>query len=83
MNAALLDVMTDHYMGRLTRPLLNGWHIVMPADSAAYSCDECTERASFIRIQADDCNVWGLAGIDGAHSDAYGIYCHKHSGITP
>jgi hypothetical protein len=50
-----------------------GW--VASDDFAALPCDVCGERATFVRMTAPDCATWGLAGVGGAHSDAYGVYC--------
>lgn len=76
--ATLTLALTDAMAERLTRPMLDGWHIVFPFDVHYTICDLCGSGSKFIRVQADDCDVWGLRGIDGAHSDVYGIYCHVH-----
>ena len=70
---------TARMAARLTLPLLDGWHIVFPLDVHRSTCQQCDTRAVFVRVQADDCDAWGLRGIDGAHSDAYGIYCQDHA----
>ena len=38
-------------------------------------CDVCTKPATFVRMNAPDCNTWALAGVGGSHSDAYSVTC--------
>lgn len=64
---------------RLSKPLTDGWEVTFPFKFSKGNCDLCGERAMFIRINATDCNVWALSGIDGAASDVYGVYCHNHN----
>lgn len=61
-------------MTTLSRLTAQGW---VPREGAfsAYPCDVCGSPATFVRMDAPDCGVWTLAGVGGAHSDAYGIYC--------
>jgi hypothetical protein len=77
--APLAVTLAGSAQARLTRPLLDGWHIVLPIDVLVSACDTCWARVTFIRVRANDCDVWGMRGVDGAHSDAYGIYCAAHS----
>lgn len=42
---------------------------------SSFPCDVCGAPATFARMDAPDSNVWALAGVGGAHSDVYGIYC--------
>ena len=74
----LTESLTEGMAERLTRPLLDGWHIAFPFDVLRTQCGVCSAQVKFIRITANDCDVWGMAGIDGALSNAYGIYCPDH-----
>lgn len=74
----LTEVLVEGMRERLTRPLLEGWHISHPFDVLRTQCGECNAPVKFIRITASDCDVWGMAGIDGALSNVYGIYCPEH-----
>lgn len=61
-------------MPTLDALITSGW----TAREGHYStrpCDVCGAPSTFVRMDAPDCNVWALAGVGGAHSDVYGIYC--------
>ena len=74
--STLIDSLTASIEARLTRPLLEGWHVPYPTSVRRMTCDGCGfQHAGFIRVQADDSDVWGLAGIDGAFSDPYQVAC--------
>lgn len=64
---------------RLTRPLSDGWRVAFPYHKLVSECDICGARAVFVRVNAVDCDVWGMRGIDGAGSTSYGIFCHLHA----
>lgn len=60
-------------MSTLNKLTDSGW--TATDEFHGYACDVCGARASFVRLNAPDCSTWALAGVGGAHSDAYGIYC--------
>ncbi len=55
-----------------------GWN-PLKDEFVSFPCDECGETAWFTWMQAPDCRVTALAGVGGARSDAYGIYCANHA----
>ena len=75
----LAESLTAKMEARLSKPLTDGWEVAFPFRTSIGRCDVCGTRSVFVRINATDCDVWALSGIDGARSDAYGVYCHQHS----
>jgi hypothetical protein len=61
-------------MSTLSNLIELGWTAREGAFST-YPCDVCGSPATFVRMDAPDCATHALAGVGGAHSDAYGIYC--------
>ena len=76
---SLTSQLIAHMSSRLTRPLPEGWTVAYPYRPLVTECDICGTRAVFVRVNATDCDVWGMRGIDGADSTAYGTYCHLHA----
>lgn len=72
---------THEYDARLTRPLIPRVEILQGIET--HTCDTCHAPASFVTWRDLDSTVWGLSGIDGAYSDAYGIYCAQHADARP
>lgn len=64
-------------MSTLSNLTATGWTPI-EGDFFKSSCDVCESVAWFARMQAPDCNVTALAGVGGAHSDSYGVYCSEH-----
>ena len=60
-------------MSTLDQLIGSGW--IATEEFHHYPCDVCGARASFVRLNAPDCSTWALAGVGGAHTDAYGVYC--------
>ena len=75
----LSTFLSENMAARLTRPLSEGWTVAVPHRPLVSECDICGTRAVFVRVNAADCDVWGMRGIDGADSTAYGIFCHLHA----
>lgn len=65
-------------MATLSNLTAAGWTPVKD-DFFKSACDVCGDVAWFARMQAPDCNITALAGVGGARSDAYGIYCANHA----
>lgn len=65
-------------MSTLSNLTAQGW-TAREGDFSESKCDACGSPAWFARMQAPDCNVTALAGVMGARSDVYGIYCAAHA----
>lgn len=65
-------------MTTLSKLTASGWNPIK-GDFFQAACDVCGAASWFARLQAPDCNVTALAGVGGARSDVYGIYCGAHS----
>lgn len=65
-------------MATLSNLAAAGWN-PLKDEFVSLTCDECGDVAWFTRMQAPDCQVTALAGVGGARSDAYGIYCANHA----
>lgn len=69
---------TTEYDERLTRPIAEDTEIVI-GDPETFPCDQCKAPAQFVVWRDKLSPVWGMAGIDGASSDTYGITCQIHT----
>lgn len=63
-------------MSTLSNLTATGWTPI-PDSFTANPCDVCGADSWFTRMQAPDCNVTAWAGVGGASSDVYGIYCSE------
>lgn len=61
-------------MSTLSNLSATGWTPV-PDSFVSLPCDVCGATAWFTRMAAPDCRVTALAGVGGAYSDVYGVYC--------
>lgn len=64
---------TDEFEDRLLALPKGEVEFVAPVER--FQCTRCDGMAEFAPYRATDCAFWGLAGLDGARSDTYGIYC--------
>lgn len=62
-------------MSTLDNLISQGW--IATDEFHTFPCDLCSNGADFVRMNAPDCDTWSLAGVGGAHSDVYGIYCRE------
>lgn len=69
-----LQHVTGAYDERLSKPLPDHSEIIDRLE--VFGCTGCGSHAAFVTYRATDCDLWGLIGLDGATSNAYGdVHC--------